>query len=870
MYVSKRRRQSKLTIFPQAFIFIKKNPFIVIGSVIAFIFLIFLILFAWFGRDLPAPGKLSQVSENATVFYDRDGKILFEMFKDKNRLPFKLSEINDKLKQATIAIEDKGFYKHGGISQIGILRSFINLLLTRKISGGGSTITQQLIKTVLLDSKQTASRKIKEIILAISVEGKYTKDQILEMYLNEIPYGGSYVGIGSAAKGYFNKSPKELTILESAILAGLPQSPSIYSPFIGKKDVWKTRTIDVLRRMREDGYITLKEEKQSVDSINSVVFSAAKMSINAPHFVFYVKDQIEKEFGSKILEQGLKIKTTLSLEAQTSIEKIVKDEINSIKEDYQVGNGAVVVLDSKTNEMLAMVGSYDFNDTEYGAFNASLGLRQPGSTIKPITYVTAFEKGYTPTTTLMDVETTFPSKDQEDYVPVNYDGKYHGPVQLRFALGNSFNLPAVKLLAMVGIRDFMQRASDMGLNTLSPTQENLNRFGLSITLGGGEVTLVDMTSAFSVFARGGIKKDIQSIVEIKDYSNKLIYSAKKSHETKPISPESAFLISHILSDNNAREIEFGLRSYLNIPGKTVAVKTGTTDDKRDNWAIGYTKGISVGVWVGNNDNSKMNPKISSGATGASPIWYKTMQYLLKKYDDGIMDKPNKVKALQIDSLFGGLPKDGNGTRSEYFIEGTEPKDVSSYYKKQKISKSNGKLANDIEIKTGNYEEKDCYVVTENDPISTDGKNRWQDAIDKWAREQSDDKWKCPTEISDNRSEDVVVSIKSPSDRSKLEGKDINIKVKITSMSSLKNVKIWLNNQEIKNYNEDKKDIEETIKDKPDGVYELKVRATNDKDKSGESAIKFGLNRNWNYAEPTAVPTSAPTTTSTPTSSSSTE
>ena len=300
------------------------------------------------------------------------------------------------------------------------------------------------------------------------------------------------------------------------------------------------------------------------------------------------------------------------------------------------------------------------------------------------------------------------------------------------------------------------------------------------------------------------------------------------------------------------------------------MKTGTTDDKRDNWAIGYTKGISVGVWVGNNDNSKMNPKISSGATGASPIWYKTMQYLLKKYDDGIMDKPNKVKALQIDSLFGGLPKDGNGTRSEYFIEGTEPKDVSSYYKKQKISKSNGKLANDIEIKTGNYEEKDCYVVTENDPISTDGKNRWQDAIDKWAREQSDDKWKCPTEISDNRSEDVVVSIKSPSDRSKLEGKDINIKVKITSMSSLKNVKIWLNNQEIKNYNEDKKDIEETIKDKPDGVYELKVRATNDKDKSGESAIKFGLNRNWNYAEPTAVPTSAPTTTSTPTSSSSTE
>lgn len=867
MYISKRRKSPRFPSFNFNF---KKNIYVIIGTIIAVGFLSLFLLFAWFGRDLPSPGKLSQVSENATVFYDRDGKILFEMFKDKNRLPVKLNEISDKLKQATIAIEDKGFYKHGGISQLGILRSFFNLVVTRKISGGGSTITQQLIKTVLLDSKQTASRKIKEIILAISVEGKYTKDQILEMYLNEIPYGGSFVGIGSAAKGYFNKTPKELTIVESAILAGLPQSPSIYSPFIGRKDAWKPRTKDVLRRMREDGYITIKEEKDALSKIDRIVFSSSKMSINAPHFVFYVKDQIEKEFGPKILEQGLKIKTTLSLDTQTAIEKIVKDEINSIKDDYQVGNGATVVLDTKTNEMLAMVGSYDFNDEEYGAFNATLGLRQPGSTIKPITYATAFEKGYTPATVLMDVETVFPVKDQKDYIPVNYDGKFHGPTQLRFALGNSFNVPAVKMLAMVGIRDFMQKASDMGLTTLAPTSANLNRFGLSITLGGGEVTLVDMTSAFSVFARGGIKKDIQSILEIKDYSNKLIYSAKAGHDTKPISPEVSFLISHILSDNNAREIEFGLRSYLNVPGKTVAVKTGTTDDKRDNWAIGFTKGVTVGVWVGNNDNTKMNPKISSGATGASPIWYKTMQYLLKKYADGIMDKPDKVKALTIDAFFGGLPREGSSSRSEYFVEGTEPKDVSPFYKKQKISKSNGKLANDIEIKTGNYDERDCYVVTENDPVSMDNQNRWQQAINKWASEQSDDKWKCPTDISDNRSEDVVVSIKSPSDKSKVEGKDINIKVKIVSMSSLKNVKIWLNNEEIKNYNEDKRDIEETIKDKPDGVYELKVRATNDKDKSGESTIKFGLNKNWDYVQPTTVPTSAPTAAPTQSSSSSSE
>ena len=859
MYISKRSRRGLRWLKEIKFTkenILKFGIIGLIGSAVLGVLFIF-ILFTWYGRDLPAPGKLSQISENSTVFYDRDGKILFEMYKDKNRLPVAFSDISNYLKKATIAIEDKDFYTHGGISQMGILRAVFTSLTRGRISGSGSTITQQLIKNVLLDSTQTASRKIKEIILAISVEGKYNKDQILEMYLNEIPYGGSFVGIGSASKGYFNKAPKDLNILESAILAGLPQSPSYYSPFIGVKDTWKGRTNDVLRRMREDGYITSQQEKDALYQMTKIVFSSAKMSINAPHFVFYVKEQIEKEYGTKILDQGLKIKTTLSLDTQTAIEKIVKDEIVKIKDDFDVGNGAVVILNSQTNEMLAMVGSYDFNDADYGKFNASLGLRQPGSTIKPVTYATALEKGYTPATLLMDVKTTFPTKGQPDYTPVNYDGKFHGPVQLRFSLGNSFNIPAVKLLGMVGIRDFLQKASDMGLTSLAPTETNMNRFGLSLTLGGGEVTLVDMASAFSVFARGGVRKEIQSILEIKDHKGQLIYKARPGKETKPLSPEVSFLISHMLSDNNAREIEFGLRSFLNVPGKTVAVKTGTTDDKRDNWAIGFTKGIAAGVWVGNNDNAKMNPKIASGATGASPIWYQAMQTLLKKYPDGIMDKPSKVKALTIDSYFGGLPKDSNPTRSEYFIEGTEPKDISSFYKKLKISKSNGKLANDIEIKSGNFEEKECYVVIENDPNAIDGKNKWQEGIDEWRRDQGDDKWKCPTEMSDNRSEDVLVSIKSPSDKTTVTGKEVAVKVKITTINSLKNVKIFLNDKEMKNYNEDKRDIEETFKDLSDDVYKLKVRATNDKDKSGESEIKFGLNKSWDYVVPTSTPVASP-------------
>lgn len=825
-------------------------------------FIFSFLLFAWYAKDLPSPGKLSQNVGYSSIVYDRDGKILYEVFKDKNRVPVSINEISDYLKKATVAIEDKNFYKHKGISQAGILRSVFNMIIYHRLSSG-STITQQLIKNVLLTSQQTIPRKIKEMILSLEVERRYSKDQILEMYLNEVPYGGNYYGVGSAANAYFGKQPKDLNLVESAIMAGLPQNPPYYSPFIGKTNAWKGRTKDVLRRMREDGYITKDQEKNALAQLDSVKFLSPKFAINAPHFVFYVKDQVEKEFGSKIFDQGVKIKTTLSLTMQKKVEEIVKKEIESLK-DYQVTNGAVVVLDSKTGEILAMVGSYDFFNEEFGKFNASLGLRQPGSAIKPITYALALEKGYTPSTVIMDLKTVFPNQGVEDYIPVNYDGKFHGPMQLRFALGNSINVPAVKLLSIVGIKNFMEKASEMGLSSLAPTDKNLNRFGLALTLGGGEVSLLDLTSAYSIFARGGTKKEPFSVTEIRDYKNKLLYTGKESKETSVFSKEVSFLISHILSDNNARLIEFGPNSYLNVPGRTVAVKTGTTDDKKDNWTFGYTKSVTVGVWVGNNDNSKMNPKIASGATGASPIWYKVMREILGetddkkkiKYSDGFIDKPDKVKAIEIDAYLGGLPKEGYPTRSEYFIDGTEPKDVSPFYKKLKISKSTGKLANDVEIKTGNYEEKEYIIITENDPVSTDGKNRWQEAIDAWAREQTDDKYHPPTETSDASADSVVVSIKSPSDHQTITDKKINIKAKITSIYKIKNVKVYINGSEKWNYNEEKQEIDEMVELGGDGAYEVKVTATNEKDKTGESTIKFGLNKPWDYTEPT--PTLVPT------------
>src|SRR3989344_306111 len=338
-------------------------------------FILSLAVFAWFARDLPSPSQLSTSSGASTVFYDREGKVLYEMYKDKNRIPVKWEEVPETLKEATIAIEDKNFYKHQGISQFGIVRAAVNVMLGRGLQSG-STITQQLIKNVLLTTRQTISRKVKEIILAIEVERRYKKDEILLMYLNESPYGGTYWGVGTAAKAYFGKSVKDLNLVESAILAGLPQSPSYYSPFIGKNDAWKGRTKNVLRRMREDAYISRDQENTALKKLNQIKFTAPKILIEAPHFVFYVKDQIENEYGSKIIDQGVKIKTTLSLDVQQKAEKIVKEEIEKLK-DFNATNASVVILDSKTGEILAMIGSYDFNDEKFGKFNAALGLRQP-------------------------------------------------------------------------------------------------------------------------------------------------------------------------------------------------------------------------------------------------------------------------------------------------------------------------------------------------------------------------------------------------------------------------------------------------------------------------------------------------------------
>lgn len=762
-----RMRRMRGSPFSNVFILSKLARYAFFG-LIGFIFLFF-IYFLWVSRELPTPGKLSNSDiKDSTVILDKNGTVLYSIFRDYNRLYVKLDDIPKDLKDATIATEDKDFYTNKGFSITGLVRGLVIDPLTRSRVTGGSTITQQLVKNVLLTPERSVTRKAKELILAMQVDQRYSKDQILEMYLNNVGYGGTAVGVEAAAALYFDKKAKDLILAESAFLAGLPQAPSIYSPYAGSdKKAYIARTEHVLRRMREENMIKRKEEDAAKEELKNFKFAERQANLKAPHFVQYVRQELVRMFGEALVENGnLTVETTLDYKVQKTAEEVVFDEIEKL-EKFDVSNGAAVVMDPASGAILAMVGSKNYFDLENdGNFNAATALRQPGSATKPIMYATAFEKGYTPATLIMDLRTEFPTNvpGQKDYKPENYDGKYRGPMQLRFALGNSENVPAVKMLARVGIKPVMQKAYDMGIENWKPTDKNLENVGLSLVLGGREASLLQIVNAFSVFANKGVRYEPFSITRVKDRSGKTIFEHKESRGAKIISEEVAFLISHILLDNNARTEVFGTNSFLRIAGKTVSVKTGTTDSKRDNWAIGYTPSIVVGAWVGNNDNTPMNPKIASGVTGATPIWRNITINVLKGKKDQEPEIPAGIVTAQVDSFSGGTPRDGQPTRSEYFIKGTEPTTNAVIYKKVKLSKhQGGKLANDEEVKRGDYDVREYIVFQEDDPISTDGKNRWQEAIDKWLSEThpGDDSYRPPTEVSDHKYDESPTPTPTP-------------------------------------------------------------------------------------------------------------
>jgi len=638
----------------------------IIFGISLLIFLLFN-LYLFLLRDFPNPNQLiTRERIVSTKIYDRQGRLLYKIYRNQNRSLIKLKDVPLSLIQATIAIEDAEFYQHHGFSFKGILRAFFKNLKGDKLYGG-STITQQLVKNALLTPERTFKRKIKEVILSLITEKKFAKDEILQMYLNEVGYGGAAYGIEEASQMYFGKSVKDLNLAECALLAGLPVSPSRFSPFGAQPEKAKERQKLVLQRMREENFITVQEEKEV--STQELHFAPQRTDIKAPHFVMYVKELLAQKYGERVVEEGgLEVKTSLDLDVQETAQQIVSEEIEKIK-NLRVGNGAVLVTDPQTGEVLAMIGSKDYFDLKNdGNVNVTLRPRQPGSAIKPITYSLALENGFTPATIIPDTPIVYQIPGQPPYSPRNYDGRFHGNTPLRVALASSYNVPAVKVLSSLGVGKMIERGQQMGITTW----DDPSRFGLSLTLGGGEVKMIDMAVAYGTLANMGARVDLNPILEVKNYKGEIL--EKLEIKNKHVLPPSvAYLLTDILSDNRARTPAFGTNSWLNIPQHPhVAVKTGTTQNLRDNWTIGYTPDYLVAVWVGNNDNTPMS-YIASGVTGASPIWHKIMANLLKNIPDKEFPQPEGLVRVEVCPLTNTLPCEGCGGKWEYFLPGTEPK-----------------------------------------------------------------------------------------------------------------------------------------------------------------------------------------------------
>lgn len=675
---------------------------VIISSVLIYFFIL---------KDLPSPTRLNSptnIPESSQIF-DRNGTLLYTVYSDVNRTEIPLKEIPKHVQEATISVEDKDFYRHGAIDIRGISRAAVANLTGKPIQGG-STLTQQLIKSSLLTPERTVQRKIKEVVLAFATEVIYSKPQILEMYLNQIPYGGTAYGIEAASKTYFGKKASQLTLAEAALLAGLPQSPTLYSPFGSHPEYAKARQELVLERMRQQGYITQEEENRAIKE--ELKYKNLSDSIKAPHFSLYVKDLMEKKYGKKFTEEGgFKIKTTLDLPMQEFAELAVATEVAKLK-NARVSNGAAVITDPGSGDILAMVGSRDYFDSSIdGNVNIALAYRQPGSSIKPINYAVGLLNGYSAATVFVDKEICFPNPGGAAYCPKNYDGRFHGIVTMRESLASSLNIPAVKMLKVNTLESMIATASAMGITTFTDPE----RYGLSLTLGGGEVTMLDMATAFGVFANKGYKVELNPILEVKDSRGKVLEQGKSRSPIfgKRVLPEEVtFIISDILADNQARAMAFGTNSVLNIPGQYVSVKTGTTNDYRDNWTIGYTPKYLIATWVGNNDNSPMG-SVVSGVTGASPIWNEIMTFLLKDQKVVAPTPPKNAVRLSVCKYSGLFPAEGGTceTRTDYFIRNMFPKRRDPGKSSVFVDKGTQDIPKDSK-QTENLEAQEHYVITD--------------------------------------------------------------------------------------------------------------------------------------------------------------
>jgi len=616
----------------------------------------------------------------STKIYDRTGQILlYDLHQDVKRTLVPYEEISRHIKNATVAIEDDTFFQHWGVRPLSIMRAAISNLQGGDLLGGqgGSTITQQVIKNSILVQEKTLTRKIKEAILALRLEQALTKEQILNHYLNESPYGGTLYGVEEASLSFFGKRATDITLPEAAYLAALPQAPTRFSPYGNNRHLLEARKNLVLDKMLQHEFIT-QEEHQAAKEAEIEFLPQATTGIRAPHFVMYIREQLARQYGEEALaERGFKVITTLDYELQAEAEEIVKRNALKNETTFNASNAALVAIDPTTGDLLTMVGSRDYFDENIdGNYNITLADRQPGSSFKPFVYAAAFLKGYTPATTLFDVQTQFSTSCEannftsEDgcYSPVNYDGLFRGPISMRNALAQSLNIPAVKALYLAGVGPSLKIARDAGITTLTDP----SRYGLTLVLGGGEVKLLELTGAYGIFANEGKKYPTRSILRIED-SNGTVIEETRPQDEQVLNREVALQISDVLSDNVARTPLYGPNSLLNFGEKRVASKTGTTNDKRDAWIVGYTPNLVVGAWAGNNNNQSMSE--ISGLI-ITPLWREFMNVALAKIDSRSFPEPaaipNDIKpvlrsngqAMDVGTIAAGLYASPNTTGND--------------------------------------------------------------------------------------------------------------------------------------------------------------------------------------------------------------
>ncbi len=789
--------------------------------------------FVYLAKDLPSPGKINKrfIAES-TKIYDRTGThLLYDIHSEEKRTIIPFKDMPESIRYATIALEDQDFYSHRGIKFSSIIRAAFKDVIKGSAAQGGSTITQQLIKNSLLTSERTFTRKIKEVILSIELERKFSKDQILEMYLNEIPYGSNAYGIEAAAQTFFGRHASELTLDEAALLAALPKAPTYYSPFGSHPEELKGRQEHALRTMASLGYI-LPEEAEKAAGVNILAkISPTRENISAPHFVMYVKEYLESKYGRQEIEQGgLRVYTTLDWEKQQIAEEIVREGAENNAKKYGASNAALVAIDPKTGQILSMVGSRNYFDKSVdGQVNVAIRDRQPGSSFKPYVYLTAFKKGYTPETILWDVDTNFSTETGKEYNPKNYDNKNRGPLKIKEALAMSLNVPAVKALYLAGVKNSVDTARLMGITTL----KNPEKFGLSLVLGGGEVKLLDHVSAFGTLATGGVHHKKNAILKVLDGAGNVLEEYKDNPGERVIEEKYVAMLDHILSTNSYRAPVFGANNPLRFDHRPVAAKTGTTNEWRDGWTLGYIPTLAVGVWAGNNNNFPM----AQGADGvyvAAPIWRKFMDEATKNYAieqfpdyekeetgkavlDGNLKLPDEIKVCKIP-----------GKKDSYCL-------ASSACPENQVKKKKFSLNHDILWYVKKDDPRGDYP--ENPQNDSQFKN-WEKAVQKWMEKEDYEGKEPPAEEcreSDFENFLPSINITAPDDGDTITSSSINISVSLNAPYGIDEASLYIDDTKVVSKKESSFDYTYSVPESKKSSEITIVAMVKDKNRNSDSS-----------------------------------